>query len=176
IHVRCCRSITVFSIGIIYIADRLSSRTFTAHFLGLVASACVDVQKASVSRQNGRWRDLYVAKESRPAALFPIRRLIVFNAKARTQRAEKRMLRWLNHDSNVSLPHNQVSWLWPQDTPERVCPCVQFNRVRILVGESCLLVNRIYKVRAIGSRTVVVPELECGTDDGETFISVKQPC
>src|ERR1700675_459981 len=52
-----------------------------------------------------------VAEKSDSPSLFPVRRVVGVGAKPRTQRAEKDVLRGIDHDSCMSAPHHQIAGL-----------------------------------------------------------------
>src|SRR5208337_751920 len=107
--------------------------------------------------------------ETGSSPLFPIRRIVGIDPMPRTQRAEKRMLSGIHHNSSMSSPDGQVARLRPGHPSKFVDPRVKVRRARILVRETSASIEFMDKVGAIGGQIPMMAEIQGNTQNRQTL-------
>jgi len=80
---------------------------------------------------------------------FPVISLVIANSWTAAEGTEEQVPPRIDHNSSVTMPHNQISWLRPPHTFERLNPTVQVGGIRVLVREPGSVIHQIDEVRAI---------------------------
>src|SRR6266700_5363575 len=95
-----------------------------------------------------------VTIEARAPATCPISGAVVFYSEAGKHRAIKRMFFWIDDDSYVAMPDNQVSGLRCLHTLERINAVAikDIVGISIFVIEPRLSVDSVHEMRTVGFR------------------------
>ena len=116
-------------------------------------------------------RTLHVAIEARFSSSDPIERVVVVDPRSRSEEAEKYVMRRPDDNSCVSRPHDNVARLRLRNAAKSFNNAVvKIFGTRVRVRKSGALVNRVNQVRAVVTGITPHFGVECGCDDGQTFV------
>ena len=116
-------------------------------------------------------RTLHVAIEARFSSSDPIERVVVVDPRSRSEEAEKYVMRRPDDNSCVSRPHDNVARLRLRNAAKSFNnAAVKIFGTRVRVRKSGALVNRVNQVRAVVTGITPHFGVECGCDDGQTFV------
>jgi len=85
------------------------------------------------------------------------------------------MLRGIDHNSGVSGPHYQVTWLRIRYPVEFVDPGVEVRRTRVTVLEAGALIEAVNKVRTIRTGAHITAEVQRCAQNRQAFIPSQRP-
>jgi hypothetical protein len=121
------------------------------------------------------WRPrFHIAKESNRPAVLPVNRVVIFDPQSFACRAEKRMLRRVDHDGGVPAPYGEIARSWICDSLKACQPVIKLSRRSIRIRKARLLVDLVHQVRAVAAGVKMEAGVKSGSDDGQTFIRRQQ--
>ena len=115
---------------------------------------------------------LNVAIEARMSSAFPIWRLIIVGPRTGSHEAEEDVFRWLDNDSRVPTPDNQVSGLRLLDALETFDAGVEIGGRGIRIRKASLLVDSMNEMRAVVFGIAANSGIERGGDQGKAVVIV----
>src|SRR5579863_5786171 len=111
-----------------------------------------------------------VTKEPRSSSAFPIRRVIIGNARARGHEAEENVSRWPDDNSDMPTPHHQIARLWLRHSLKPFDSKIEVAGAGVGIAEAGFLVDGMNQVRTIARRMLAHFWVQRGGDHRQTIV------